>query len=146
MSAYIVSHDHIDALLTFATSEPNNPVTFVMPITGNRVEITRESLTETGRVLLKENERSVRHRYPGDTDAKFHGRIGDNEADYKFKEWGKPLTALSILNGCNCFDYQACETDDYHESLACRIIDAIRHRAILRLPGIKDAPGWEFSR
>ena len=141
MSAFVVGYDHIDALLTYALAERQNPVSYGLPTTGNRIEITEENATKVGRILLAENERSVRFRYPNDPDE------GDGYVkDYTFSNFEKPLTPVAVLNGCDCFDYQACETDDYKQSVAYQIIDAIRHRAIRNLPGMENAPGWEFRR
>lgn len=143
MSAYIVGHDHIDALLTFAAHERVSYFTD----DDNRVEITPDNATEIGRILLAENERSVQHRYPGDAPDDLAGTVGERAANYQFKEFGgAPQPALTILKGCDCFDYQACETDDYTESLACKIVDAIRRRAIIRLPAYTNSPGWEIDR
>jgi hypothetical protein len=146
MSAFIVSHDHIDALLSFAAEHLHgSPASYYVPQAecnvpgGKRVDVTYENATEVGRVLLIENERSVCHRY---SDA----ATGADAAAYRFKPWPRALTPVSILKGCDCFDYQACETPDYRTSLAFRIVDAIRKRAIHRLPGYGDAQGWEFSR
>lgn len=67
MSAFIVSHDHIDALLTFAKL---HRVAYYVPQSicnkpgGTRVTIDDDTVSEVGRILLDENERSVRHRYP----------------------------------------------------------------------------------
>jgi hypothetical protein len=147
MSAYIVGHDHIDALLTFATRRDRfGPVSY-LPASGNRVEITSYNATEIGRILLTENERSVRHRYPGDAPGDLPGTSGEDAARYSFRPW-QPQSppAVAILKGCDCFDYQACETDDYDTSLAARIIEAIRKRAIHRLTDYENAPGWEFRR
>jgi len=139
MSPFIVGHDHIDALLTFALdSRRGGPVSYVA--NNICVRITEENVTEIGRHLLMENERSVRYRYPN------HGSFCENAENYKFRPWTTPLIAVSILKACDCFDYQSCETGDYWQSLACTIIDAIRTRAIRRLPGYNDARGWEFRR
>src|SRR5262245_1730456 len=147
MSAFIVGHDHIDALLTFATSRnPHGGVSYLVSETGNRVEITARNATEIGRILLTENERSVRHRYPSDSPDNLPGTIGEDAATYRFKQWGKPLSAVAILKGCDCLDYQCCETDNYEESLAAAIVNAIRGRAIRQLPGYDQASGWEFDR
>lgn len=135
MSAFIVCHDHIDALLTFATAEQ---------ATSNGVEITARNATEIGRILLTENERSVSHRYPGDVD--LPGTIGEEAADYTFRPVDPVPAPLAILKACECFDYQSCETDDYRDSEACKIVDVIRSRAISRLPGYSNAPGWDFRR
>lgn len=152
MSAFVVSHDHIDALLSFASMRYTyGPVSYYVKETGARVTITEENATEIGRILLTENERSIYARYPdckpGNDDSR-PGTIGEDATSYNFTRWPltSPLTAVSILKGCSCFDYQACETDDYEQSLACTIIEAIRQRAIGRLPGYDEAPGWEFDR
>lgn len=143
MSAYIVDHDHIDALLSYGIQ---HNVCYVA--SGSCIEITETNATEIGRILLDENERSVRFRYPTCDVDDIPGTIGQNAAGYKFRRWPAtlPLAALAILKACNGFDYQACETDDYETSLAAVIIRAIRHCAISRLPGYSDSPGWSMYR
>ena len=145
MSAYIVDHDHIDALLSYAIKQN---VSYTVPVTKSRVEITERNATEIGRILLDENERSVRYRYPGSDADDLPGTIGQDSASYKFKRWpvGHPLAALTIMKACDGFDYQACETDDYSETLACRIVNTIRSYAITRLPEYSNAPGWSLTR
>lgn len=154
MSAFIVSHDHIDALITFAKL---HRVSYYVPQSvcnkpgGTRVDITGETVTEVGRILLTENERSVRHRYDDCAADNLPGTIGEDAASYRFREFGELYRLPAgkkcawILNACRCFDYQACETDDYRESLAHRIIEEIQAAAIRALPHIEDAP-WEINR
>jgi hypothetical protein len=147
MSAFVCGHDHIDALLTFAMRRDTyGPVSYWLDSTKARVTITRKNADEIGAILLDENERSVGERYTDCRPGDFPGTIGQDASSYRFREWTAPLTAVSVLKACNCFDYQACETDDYRASLANTIIEAIRHRAIGRLPGYDDAAGWEFRR
>jgi hypothetical protein len=143
VSAYIVDHDHIDALLSYAIQ---HEVRYVA--NGCCVEISKTNATEIGRILLDENERSVRDRYPGCDADELPGTIGQNSACYKFRHWPArvPLPALTILKACDGFDYQACETDDYEQSLSAIIVRAIRGFAIRRLPGYSDSPGWSMSR
>lgn len=62
--------------------------------------------------------------------------------DYKFKP--KVLTAVEVLKACDCYDYQSCETDDYHETTAAKLVDRIRKSAIGKLPGYEDAP-WGIT-
>lgn len=146
MSAFVVGHDHIDALLTFAMSGRHGSASY--RANGRRVYITRENATEVGRILLTENERSVYHRYPdcGPGSDNTPGTIGEDAQTYEFRAWVGALSAVSIIKGCSCFDYQACETDDYEDSLAAEIIRGIRDHALSRLPGYDEAPGWEFDR
>ena len=154
MSAFIVSHDHIDALLTFAKL---HRVSYYVPQSicnkpgGARVDITSQTATEIGAILLTENERSVYARYKDCGPGNAPGTIGEDAANYRFKEFGELLRlpmavqCAWILNGCRCFDYQACETDNYEDTLAHLIIEAVQSAAIRALPHIEDAP-WEINR
>lgn len=143
MSAYIVDHDHIDALLSYGIQHQVR-----YSVAESCVEINLHNATEIGRILLDENERSVRHRYPGSDVDDLPGTIGQNAASYKFRRWPAllQLEALTILKACDGFDYQACETENYEQSLAATIVRAIRGFAIRRLPGYSDAPGWHLAR
>jgi hypothetical protein len=144
MSAFIVGHDHIDGLLTFAVE---HKLSYYVPGAHERVYFDRTNASEIGAILLTENERSVGHRYGDDDDLP-----GSGEGAYQFRRFEPFLMmpvgkqALTVLKACDCFDYQACETDDYEASLAYRIIDAIRGAAIRRLSGYEGADGWELRR
>jgi hypothetical protein len=119
MSAFVVSDDHIDALLTFAAKDDSR---------------TRDAI---GTILLQENVRSVCHRYRDATITK---------VNYKFKPYSAfaimpEMKKLAwVLKLCDCFDYQACETADYDQSEAHGIIEDIRQQAINLLPFYHDAP------
>ncbi len=52
---------------------------------------------------------------------------------------------VEIIKAAQCFDYQACETDDWKESVACKIIQHIEGTAIRMLPGYEQAP-WGLDR
>jgi hypothetical protein len=76
MSAFVVSHDHIDALLTFAEFRR---------LDLSHIVRTRD-LSKTGQLLLAENERSVYHRYPdcsGPDD--LPGKIGEEAIGYRYR-------------------------------------------------------------
>jgi hypothetical protein len=144
MSAYIVGHDHIDALLTFALSKRYGRGV-VYTANETLIEINCDNASEIGRILLTENERSVRHCYPNDAADDLPRTIGEDSANYEFSPFDGGLTPVAVLKGCDCFDFQAYETDDYKSSIASAIIDAIRKRAILCLPGYNVAAGWGTS-
>ena len=146
MSAYIVSHSLIDAVLTIAVHENGS---YGGPryrkTKDSSVEITEGNATEIGRVLLAENERSVMHRYPGGTLDDMPGKIGERSANYYFKP--RKAEPVAVLKALDCLDYQSCETDDWQESEAFRVVAAIRDHAISRLPGYENGPGWDdFDR
>lgn len=146
MSAFIVSHNLIDVLLTFAIDKR---VSYYVKTQNTCISICRQNATEVGAILLQENERSVYCRYPdiGPKSENKPGTQGEVAETYLFHRWGEFISAVSILKACSCFDYQACETDDYEHTLACTIIEAIRHAAIRAVPGYDNVPGWDdFTR
>jgi hypothetical protein len=148
MSAFMVSHDHIDALMTHARMAQMD-----FYFMGKRNVDAARFLTDIGRILLKENERSICARYPDcvDQPENMPGKIDERADAYKFKTF-EPFVHMPqakriawVLKACACFDYQACETDDYEQSVAHRIIRAIELNAINALPHYESAP-WEINR
>jgi len=145
MSAFVVSHDHIDALLTFVRYGDQD----LQERLGYYANLGRAAdLSDIGRILLKECERSVAHRYP---DGDLPGKDGEHHDTYYFKTFS-PLLSMArdkkvawVVKACHCFDYQSCETDDYEESVAHKIIRAIEARAVTQLTDYDDAP-WEINR
>ena len=102
-------------------------------------------------MLLAENERSVCNRYPDCTPGNGPGKVGEEAIGYTFKLFEPfalmpfPKKLAWVLKACQCYDYQACENDDYEQSIAHRIIRAIEAKAIRCLPSYEDAP-WEINR
>jgi hypothetical protein len=156
MSAFIVSHDHIDAIVTYAVQ---NRMSFWNPEAKKRIDITRANAEEIGRMLLHENERSVRYRYSETEPDELPGTIGENAASYSYRPFFETaltpggqrrailggLTAVQVIKAISCLNYQSCEHPGWEASLAWRICDAIKSAAINRLPGYDDA-GWEINR
>jgi hypothetical protein len=119
MSAYIVSHDTIDILVTFAI---DNRISY-------RVEdITcicePSDATKLGKLLMRECERSVQYRYPRDSNAELPGTVGERASNYKFKR--AECFREFMRDHVDEYDYQSCETDDYEQSVAYRIISSIK--------------------
>jgi hypothetical protein len=130
MSAYIVSDDHIHALVNFAVSAR---VSYF--VNGKWIDITLENAEEIGQIFADENYRSVHRRYQERTTGHF-----GKAAPYKFKR-ARPLSdAVVILKLINCLDYQSCETDDWKASLAFNILAQIKDEAVRKLPGYDAAP------
>lgn len=115
MSAYIVSDEEINALATayYLTVDKR---------------ITEQ---EVAGILLAENFRSVNYRY----------REDEEPPAIRFRVTGLNISPVQILKMCSHFDYQACETSDYRETRAAKIVDEIRYAAIERLPGY-GAASW----
>lgn len=85
-------------------------------------------------ILLKANLDSVNYRYSEKSEAKIKYRF------YNYEQMG----AVGILKQCDCYEYQSCETPDYYESDAHKIIEKVRRSAIHRLPGYEQAE-WGIS-
>lgn len=142
MSAFIVSHDHIDALMTYAAF---SRISYWNPEARDRTVVTNINAEEVGRILLHENERSVRHRYSDFGPDDLPGTIGEDAASYHFRLFQRSLTAIQAIKAVNCLEYQSCEHDDWEGSLAWRICQAIKSHATHHLPGY-DLAAWEINR
>lgn len=129
MSAFIVNEYHIARLVEYGerkglryywkeTSTPMN---------GNGQTIFSK--------LVIANYASVNHRYEENTPP----MPGKYECDFDCV-----LSPVQVIKACDCFDYQSCEVEEYKDTEAANIINAIRDRAISSLPGYEDAE-WEIK-
>lgn len=131
MSAYVVEDDHINALVTYAAEKR---ISYYDPIAENRIDINGLNTTAIGKILLAENVRSVNYRY----------HETDTPDDYSYRHFATPLTAIEVIKACDCLDYQSCETPDWDQTVAWRILQAIKSHAMHDLPGYDSAP-WGIS-
>jgi hypothetical protein len=146
MSAFIVSHAHINALVNYGNLDRFGLT--VRLADGSTLNFSHsEDLQRAATIMLAENYRSIQYRYPDTIE-------NPQDAPGTIDELGQPIVfnfssryptnPVHILSMCRCFDYQACETGDYEASDAARIVEAIRSRAIANLPGMDDAP-WDWD-
>ena len=76
-----------------------------------------------GALLLAENVRSVRHRYPNDPP--------DRTDPYRFRPVDPDRLRLDwVITQCRCLMYQSCESPDYDTTLARAITAEIAEHAI----------------
>jgi hypothetical protein len=92
-------------------------------------------------MLRDANLRSVLHRYPHHA-AEFEAEAAEltfakldatKEITDAFAGATLPegnVVATQIVKLCDCFDYQACEIDDYDDTPAKRFVDEIRNSAV----------------
>lgn len=135
MSAYIVDNETISALAkAFDVYEVSYKAdNFVNTNNGIFVNVGRLR-RDIGQSLLDQNYKSVNYRYNEDTPTpKFE--YEDVEIDE------------GIVNGCiDCYNYQACETDDYFESDIYRSMLRLKNKMLERLIircGM-DNDGWGY--
>ncbi len=124
MSAYIVNDYHISALVNSVSAHE-----FHTWHNGATQNFTQES---AGQILKDENYRSVNSRYQEDDKAP--------PFDHDLMVSKQPV---EILMGCRCFNYQACESDDWDQTLAHSILEMIQSHAIRRVT--EGADGWSFE-
>lgn len=147
MSAYVVDREHIvylvEAALSHALAEcDGGSISWLGPC-GRRVARCTASAAERaaiGNMLWKENERSVRARYPD--AAELPGPIGDNvlaltERDFA-RGWSK-YDPVQVLQSIACYEYQTCETEDHEQTEAWSFCQSLRRKAIHALPGYDEA-------
>ena len=121
MSAFIVNHDHISALVTgFARHHYDR--------------LSRDEATELGQLLLIENSRSVAYRYNEPVD--------EDWRDYRFEQIDVKQI-VHLLKMLDCLEYQSNERPDYEESIAYKKLMQMRKTLIRALPGYEDGP-WEY--
>lgn len=135
MSAFVVKDSLIKGILSYWAADRYNPS---IQLDEKKYNLKSDKdLQELGQILLDENYKSYNFRY---------NQLG-NVPKFVYRpryqlEDGTLIKAINILKACDCFDYQACETDDYKQSKAFKIIDHIRGNAITRLPDYDKAEGW----
>lgn len=129
MSAFIVNHNHINAIVRWACRN------YVKSYHGNPSSgwaiAGREQ--ETVELLYKENVKSYNHRY------------NEDEGPYKivYNPFATDLTPVQVIKACHCLGYQSCEHDGWEDSDAKAILDDIEAAAVRALPGYEDAE-WEI--
>lgn len=106
MSAWLVSQTHIRALVTYA----------------RRNGLHASDADAIGNALWRQNDRSLIARY--EDRAAGYWTLGQT---YTHRDAN--LSPLTLLKACDCYDYQACETDDYEATLA-GILIAVMQRHI----------------
>lgn len=124
MSAFMCSERHLSALVHYAVQNRvrwyDGRCRYANDVGGEQVLM----------ILAHQNERSVCCRYKdSDGGVATAMRLAPREN----------LTLVQIIKLANSYDYQACETDDYRETEAAKIVDAIRHEAMRKLPGYETA-------
>jgi len=132
MSAWIVNREHIDVMLragfAYGVKGWGGNLCWEGGGEGDR-ELTHESADEVGRILWRENLRSIEARYPDTVEnGDYPGPI-DFEADqtetYTYRDPGFIPSAGETFQAVGCFEYQSCETDDWRESEAYRFCQAL---------------------
>ena len=126
MSAYILDKNFINYLVNFLEQNCRNYDSYF-----ETWELPSKP-DDIGQVLVAQNFRSVNYRY----------NEGTQIPGYTFKLQSYAFNPLQVLKSLACYEYQSCETEDWKETKAYKIIDAIKDYAIRALPGYDECE-WD---
>jgi hypothetical protein len=139
MSAYIVSHKHIDLLVDELT-KPGDLYT-------SRSMIAHGDKDAVGQTLIDENIKSVSYRYRGESLDSLPGPIDKSDlVDYHYTPgaaFGMDHYQVQILKAVQGYTYQSCEHPGWAESQAARWMEALTSQTISSLPGYQEA-AWSL--
>lgn len=106
------------------------------------------SLLERARMLARQNLRSVDHRYDGNAEAVADFNVQaviSAPSSKQIRRWReKPLAPGELFKALDCYEYQACENDDWKQTQAKDLCDIIRKMACQEVPGWEAAP-WGIN-
>lgn len=159
MSAFMVSKEHIDALVATALHGPTDngkpggygQRRWYPPISptacGQEQPVRAENASELGDLLVKENLSSIHYRYP-DTIDNPDSTPGPCEqywlTEYAFPPRTKALTIVQACKALAGYEYQACEHPEWRSSAAREFCNEMRDRLVSCLPGYDEAE-WEVT-
>lgn len=160
MSAFVVSTEHIDAIVSVAIHGPKDSTSRweqgpswaegdprVIPwqeqiwrkvATGGLPELAKPNeigADDLGAMLLAENVASVNYRYD---------EIESRRPEYRYRKPSRRPTVVEAFKLLGCLDYQSCEHPEWINSQAYRFCLALQDALIGCLPGYSAAP-WEWS-
>jgi hypothetical protein len=158
MSAWIVSKQHIHAMVYLASQGPSDSDGYswtwknmdgtwapweynVRAKEGaRRVEVPRDDsngeLTRLGAMLWSENYRSVNYRYSERS----------RRPSYTYSEPIRKPTCAEALSIIHCYSYQTCEHKAWRTSEAKQFCDALEASITHCVPGYDAAPwGWDYK-
>lgn len=128
MSAYLVDDCHITAMLN--SLAPRHQGDARSYYHNGRQRPTGGRHRHMAQILVDQNVRSVNHHY----------KATDPSHPYRCEPRVPTMSPVEVISLCNGYDYQACETSDYHDTEAFAIVRCIREHAISNLPGMDKAP------
>ena len=96
-------------------------------------------------VLAAECYRSVRSRYP---TGPLPGPLAAGDGPVSFtltQSQYATIGPVDALKALASYSYQSCETEDFDQSEAYALMQAIERAAIRALPGFDASPAWEIT-
>jgi hypothetical protein len=139
MSAWVVSHHHIDLIVSAAI---DHAVSFKFLDIGVLETATENNAQALGLLLWAENVRSVVYRY-NLTGSKEEGDYLSALSAYRFRRYSN-IRASAAASALACYDYQACECPDCRETAAAFFVGQLQ-QAVGERPGDYAKESWGFD-
>lgn len=141
MSAFLLSNEHIDALVHAGLTARGHHETlrWVKPGTNPTEygELVLETATEVGRMLVEENVQNLIYLYD---DRLTPDELSPDPYEYRRFHPSRPLyEAVEILKANQSYAYQCCDRPEWEQSEAKAFSDALRLHLIGVLPGYDEA-------
>lgn len=138
MSAFLVDPEHIHVLVHAGLSRKyvGIPFTWYYRDANNQEHYERlndATADRVGQMLLDANAASVNHRY--DEDELYV---------YSYRAPQYTWSPVEVLKAIHCYQYQACEPDDWKSSEANAFCDYLTHHVINKMAGYDAAP-WAIT-
>lgn len=135
MSAYIMNDNEINTIVSYFL-DPNAAYGEGAWLRLGETEwnnLNRDNAAKVAAILKAENIRSVNAKY------------GENEQpsyvfEYSPTAYKRPVG--NIIGALDCYEYQACETSDWHESLAHEIVAGLRKHLLKTLAEAEGTYTW----
>lgn len=140
MSAYIVTEDHINVIVSF----------FVTPVIDDRLWLKvndeynymdENTSSKVAEILYNQNVRSVNYRY--------NDKQGNEHFEFEYiPQASQKYSVGEIAGALDCLEYQSCETDDYHQTEAYDIITMMRKHLLkmVQTEQLGDETVWSIER
>lgn len=134
MSAWIVSKDHIDLLVSEGLRRRITCILDQNVHPFREVFLTEDNRDEFGQMLWDENRESVDFRYQEHT-----------EPDTYTFEWVNRVPSRVLMNAIHSYEYQSCEHNDWKTSASCYFVTQLMDDLLRECVTGPDL-GWSFSR
>lgn len=152
MSAYLVEPQHITEIVKWASNPQQGNLSHVYnQITKREIDCDAESLIE---ILSLANIESLVARYGEQAEVEYEGYEDKCKSILKYSTDGASVSLLTGVGSCDlkaddiynmvrCLEYQSCEVDNWVETDAYWLLNAIRDMAGSKMS--KDANvSWSF--
>ena len=125
MSAWVLPDEHINVIVSYFTKR-NTFDGLWLELEGQYQYLNKDTAPKLAQILYAENIRSINSRYNEETSNEYMG--------YEYIPQARDVYSVpEIAQALSSYDYQSCETEDYHESEAAKIINLMRKQLLNEL-------------